>query len=67
MQLVTSKLVTHGVDKRAEHEKAFESWLIAALEHGRAQLAARRFASPPIAAAQADPSLAILREGNEFR
>ncbi len=56
MQLVAPDLVSLGVDKRAEHEKAFERWLIAALEHGRAQLAARRLASPPIANAQVDSS-----------
>jgi hypothetical protein len=61
------QLVTPSVDNRTEHEKAFERWLIAALEHGRAQLAAHRLASPPIAAAPANPSLAILREGNQFR
>ena len=35
-------------------ERAFEQWLIAALEHGRAQLAARQFASPAIIAATVD-------------
>lgn len=34
----------------AHLEKAFEQWLVAALEHGRAQLAARQFFSPAIIA-----------------
>jgi hypothetical protein len=54
-------------DSRVEPERAFEEWLIAALEHGRAQLAARRVASLPIAAAQLDRSAATFREGCEFR
>lgn len=40
----------------AEREKAFEEWLVAALESGRAQLRARRAAPVPVSAAIA-PSL----------
>jgi hypothetical protein len=40
-----------NANQRAEQERAFEQWLLAALEHGRAQLATRGFVSPAIAAA----------------
>ncbi|MGC1105930.1 MAG: hypothetical protein WA876_05285 [Candidatus Acidiferrales bacterium] len=53
-------------DDRVEPERAFEEWLIAALEHGRAQLAARRFASPSMAAPQVDRLPVASRDGNQF-
>ncbi len=62
MQLAMPK-----ADKRVEPERAFEEWLIAALEHGRAQLAVRRFASPPAASGRVDRSPATFTKGNKFR
>jgi hypothetical protein len=49
-----------NVNQRAEQERAFEEWLLVALEHGRAQLATRRFVSPAIATANVQQSDASL-------
>ncbi|MGB6877632.1 MAG: hypothetical protein WBD87_16535 [Candidatus Acidiferrales bacterium] len=57
---------TPKADNRVELERTFEEWLIAALEHGRAQLAARRFASPPMAVPQVDRPPVASRDGNKF-
>ncbi len=61
------QLAVPRADNRVEPERAFEQWLIAALEHGRAQLAARRVAPPPIAAVQVDRSAVTFSNGDQFR
>lgn len=44
-----------NAETMAKQEKAFEEWLVAALEHGRAQLTVRCAAPAPVTANIAPP------------